>query len=836
MSTSTPQIKHLLAALVVVWSLLAFVACGEDNGPDLNGPTGNNDVCRAASEADLCDEHDFECGVHEVIDNCEDEREIDCGDEETVCEEHETCGGGDQEGVCGCTPETDEQLCDEHGVECGPLDEAVDETVVDSCGDEREVESCGDEQEVCPEDETCGGAGEPGICGCVPETSEELCDEYGVECGYLEDVVDSCGEEHDEILCGEEEEVCGEHETCGGGDQEGVCGCTPETDDELCEDHGIECGPLEDVTDSCGEERLVDSCGQESEVCGPHETCGGGEEDGVCGCTPTTCEAEGILCGEISDDCGGTIDCDLFCADEVAVGNQHACAVGSETVRCWGRNDDGQLGVGDTEDKSNPTQVINDPDNPDSAIQQVESVTAGTSHSCALLNDGNVRCWGYNEFGQLGDGDSNDSPTPSTPTASDTVAVDAGALHTCAISEFEEFYEDDTGNAVTQDVERIQCWGHNNRGQVGNPGLELNPDSTITDPHLVHREDDALEDHVALDVVVGEFHSCGLFRGPFEQKPFDETNEDDLKDSVWCWGDNRFGQIDPSDLSANYHDHYSDYGYSPVYGFDRDATHFPRYNQPEKVAERPTDDAGDLHVTAGADHTCVHNDSTEETTCYGTFAHESTGSRTCDATIQVYDGTEEDDDNEFHVYSSVEQQAQYCSIMPDFGADMYPFFDYTTNDDDSHDLETIYLDGGYDTDYTVRIADSQEISEVFEDEVESLQMTSGANHMCAILEDHDDIELERSNIYCIGNNWWGQLGEGTNNNWTQFREVAEDPDDPGFIEAVQLSLGHDLSCALMANHNIKCWGSNSRGQIGDPDLAEDEAQQPRNVQLSIADD
>ncbi len=823
----------LLLAVLLAAFMLFLVGCPEEEEGNGFGANGN-DQCVGESVPDLCEDHGLECGTHDLVDSCGDDRtDINCGNEDEVCDELETCGGGGEEGVCGCTPEPDEELCEEAEIECGPAADVLDEPIVDSCGDEREELHCGDEEDVCGEYETCGGSEEPGQCGCIPETDEELCDDLDVECGLIEDVLDesptdACGNVRENVNCGDEEDVCGDYETCGGGGDEGVCGCTPETDDELCDDAGYECGPLDDVVDSCGQERYVDSCGTESEVCDDYDTCGGGDDPGVCGCTPTTCEDEGILCGEIDDECGGVVDCDLFCADQVSVGDQHACAVGSESVKCWGRNSSGQLGVGDTDNRENPASVITDPSDDESVLMGVDEVATGTEHSCALMLDETVRCWGWNDYGQLGDGSTTDSTTPSTSVASGTIALDAGANHTCAIVIEEESYSDGT-TTQTQDVERVRCWGHNSHGQLGNPSLNLG--STVAQPQLVQHSTDELDDYIAVDIAVGDYHTCGLYRGPFTQKPFDESAEDDLEDSVWCWGDNRFGQIDPGSLEDKYVDDFP--GGSYAYGVNLDDDDgLPVVQNPRQIDDPIHDSPGDLVVTAGADHTCLHDEEDEETFCRGAFVEDADDDDDveCEIELDLFDGIDDDDGPQ---YTEVEDYAQYCSILPDidFYTGTFPLFGYTGDDDDGHSLDTIYLDQALDTDFMFEISDSNDVADTDVPDFESLEITSGSNHICARV-DHPG--LSSSNVYCMGDNRFGQLGDGTDNSWPTFQEVSSDPDG-NFVEAIQLSAGDDLTCALLDNNNIKCWGNNEHGQIGNSDLQEDKSLQPFDVHLPIAD-
>jgi alpha-tubulin suppressor-like RCC1 family protein len=134
----------------------------------------------------------------------------------------------------------------------------------------------------------------------------------------------------------------------------------------------------------------------------------------------------------------------------IAGGYSHRCALmTSGGVKCWGANTFGQLGDGTTEDRPTPVDVIGLP-------SDIRAVSVGDEHSCALTHDGDVLCWGGNPRGQLGSATTVDALAPQRVLhlAGPAQAISAGYAHTCALV-----------------AGSLQCWGDNTGGQVGtNPG------------------------------------------------------------------------------------------------------------------------------------------------------------------------------------------------------------------------------------------------------------------------------------------------------------------------------------------------------------------------------
>lgn len=128
----------------------------------------------------------------------------------------------------------------------------------------------------------------------------------------------------------------------------------------------------------------------------------------------------------------------------VAAGQAHTCAITDGTLRCWGSNLAGQLGVGDVSPHAGAMIVAAD--------QRWASVSAGMEHTCAITTAGQLSCWGGNAFGQLGLGDLIVRTTPTAVPLPEAAARVATMIdHTCAVLVDGSLY----------------CWGLNDEGQLG---------------------------------------------------------------------------------------------------------------------------------------------------------------------------------------------------------------------------------------------------------------------------------------------------------------------------------------------------------------------------------
>jgi alpha-tubulin suppressor-like RCC1 family protein len=95
-------------------------------------------------------------------------------------------------------------------------------------------------------------------------------------------------------------------------------------------------------------------------------------------------------------------------ARSMTVGSEHVCAIlDNGDLKCWGNNLFGQLGLGDKAPRGNKDGQMGDalPAVPLGTGRSARQVVAGAYHTCALLDDGTVKCWGSNTYGELGQGD-----------------------------------------------------------------------------------------------------------------------------------------------------------------------------------------------------------------------------------------------------------------------------------------------------------------------------------------------------------------------------------------------------------------------------------------------
>ena len=191
----------------------------------------------------------------------------------------------------------------------------------------------------------------------------------------------------------------------------------------------------------------------------------------------------------------------------LGAGQSHTCAIlANSQVQCWGRGNSGQLGNFAFDDSWMPVTVVYESGMFNIPVTGAQIVDAGRAHSCAVVLTG-VKCWGVNDYGQLGDG-----TNVFSSRGVSVVGLVGGVLGLAAGDDF---------NCATSSDNKVRCWGLNGGGQLG--------DGTNTNrplPIVVHT-DAQNELTGATAVAASDYHACAL------------RNDG----SVWCWGFNLYGQL-----------------------------------------------------------------------------------------------------------------------------------------------------------------------------------------------------------------------------------------------------------------------------------------------------
>lgn len=352
--------------------------------------------------------------------------------------------------------------------------------------------------------------------------------------------------------------------------------------------------------------------------------------------------------------------------NQIAVGDLHTCAVtAGGGVRCWGSNDFGQLGDGTTTSRLTPVPV-------NGLASGVVAISAGGYHTCAVTAVGAVRCWGNNAYNQLGDGTTTNrlTPVPVSGLANGVIAISAGGLQSCALTA----------------AGGVRCWGYNAYGQLGD-GTFVNRATPVPVSGLTSGV-------VAISTSPsgsGVAHSCAITAGGGAQ----------------CWGINRFGSLG-------------------------DGTRITRAI-PAPVSGLAS---GVVAISTGGEHSCAVT-AGGAAQCWG---YNTSG--------QIGDGTS-------------------GNIGPGNPA---------------HSLIPVPVSG---------LASG------------TIAISGGSSYTCAL--------TVTGGVRCWGNNANGQLGDGTVIN--RATPVPVSALTSGVVAISADGITH--SCALTASGGVRCWGSNSRGQLGD---------------------
>ena len=459
----------------------------------------------------------------------------------------------------------------------------------------------------------------------------------------------------------------------------------------------------------------------------------------------------------------------------ISAGHQHSCALHQNgTISCWGDKSSWQLGdgIGGSEGdySSVPVKVVD--------IDDATAITAGSSHSCALHQTGNISCWGDNYYGQIGIPDRIYRPVPRVVEGiDDAIAVSAGNLHSCALHP--------TGN--------ISCWGHKGNGQLGDGTSGDFGDYSSTPVSVVGIDD-------AIAISAGGGHSCALHQNA----------------NISCWGDNYYRQLGSSTRRLR----------SPDFS-----------SVPVRV--EGIDDA--TAISADEVRSCaLHQNG--NISCWGSIGYGDYASAVPVEVVGIGDAAAVSADGShscaLHQTGNISCWGSIWAGLLDDGAERVLEIDFssvpvgvtgisdaisiTTSESSVYDRHSCVLHQNN----TVSCWGNNEAGQLgngtFGKEYDYISMpvgvvgisdaiavSAGGGYSCAL--------HQTGTISCWGSNYLGQLGNGqSTGHWEDDSSDSSVPMDVvGISDAIAVSAGGVHSCALHQNSTISCWGRNWFGQLGD---------------------
>jgi alpha-tubulin suppressor-like RCC1 family protein len=448
----------------------------------------------------------------------------------------------------------------------------------------------------------------------------------------------------------------------------------------------------------------------------------------------------------------------------IAYGGYHGCALKVDgTVMCWGDNFSGQLGDGSTTDNSIPVAVVG-------LSAGVAAITLGFNHSCALLATGGVQCWGFGHKGQLGNGSMTNSSTPVDVT---------GLLGTViAISSNDDF------SCALNDVGAVQCWGSNLFGGLGN--------GTTTDsatPVAVT----GLSSGVAA-IAVGDYHACALMKSGDMQ----------------CWGSNENGQLGngtttdsltpvsvsltgANEITANGEHTCAliNDGTAKCWGLDR----YGELGDGAPTIQSTPDNvfglSGAASIVSGGNHTCAVSKA-GGLRCWG---YNNAG--------QLGDGSTTDSP----VPTIAIGTTQGDSYMPISAVSMAAGGNHSCLINTDGTLQCWGSNGSGELGNNKTANSYIPVSVLLPNAATAV--ANGGIHTCAV--------TSIGHVLCWGANSFGQLGDGTTTERHNPLSVLI-TDDFGrnvpLVGATKVGVGGNHSCVVLNDTRAACWGANTYGQIG----------------------
>jgi alpha-tubulin suppressor-like RCC1 family protein len=212
-------------------------------------------------------------------------------------------------------------------------------------------------------------------------------------------------------------------------------------------------------------------------------------------------------------------------ATSISGGEGHTCALDNSSgiVKCWGYNNNGQLGIDDRNDRGDGANEMgsNLPIVDLGTGRTATAIFSGTYHSCAILDNASVKCWGRGYSGQIGQGNTDALGDNANEMGDNLTIVDLGTGRTAtAISSKGEH------TCVILDNASVKCWGKGNNGVLGQGNStslgdgvnEMGDNLTIVDLGT---------GRTATAISAARYHTCALLDNA----------------AVKCWGNGGYGKL-----------------------------------------------------------------------------------------------------------------------------------------------------------------------------------------------------------------------------------------------------------------------------------------------------
>ncbi len=452
----------------------------------------------------------------------------------------------------------------------------------------------------------------------------------------------------------------------------------------------------------------------------------------------------------------------------IATGAGHSCAInqGDFSLWCWGNNDNSQQGypsTDNTRDKTKASEV-------EVTTDWLKIATSDT-HTCAIKTDGTLWCWGDNSQSQLGDGGTAEGTTPKQIASSQLwLSISLGNNYSCGI----------------KDDSTLWCWGSSS-SPLGQTSLGH------TTPSQVDTAEDWLAHQTKDTLATSDTHACAI-----------KTD-----DTLWCWGDNSFGQLgngttiasivpikvgedtwDTISVANEYSCGFKKNDNLTLWCWGNNANFMLGHDSSDNTQPSAVDvNFGWQAISTGNTHACAIRSSDETLWCWGSNSDGQIGH---DPTIVTEPST---------VPRQVEAGTKWVNVSVsgnhtcatkkelDVNNNVTPTL-WCWGKNDSGQLGIGSLTSGFEP-TKILYASWETIS-------------AGTNHSCAVKDD--------GTLWCWGNNDKSQLGDGGTTEGNITKQIGTE------TSWTSISLGNQFSCGIRAisdsDQQLYCWGQNNLGQLG----------------------